>query len=70
MNELRTMRDKVVESLKKEEGFESMTVAKVNGFYFAAADVAVPDEKGRIKEYRIGVVSKSKSGEEKANREE
>ncbi len=60
MNELRTMRDKIVESLKKEDGFQSMTVANVNGFYFAAADIAVPDANGEVKEYRIGVVSVSR----------
>ncbi len=57
MNELRTIRDKVVESLKKEESFHNMTIVKVDGFHFAAADIAVPDENGGIKEYRIGVVS-------------
>ena len=50
------IRDAILSNLKKERDFDGMIAAELNGTYFAAADIALPNVNGSCKAYRIVVI--------------
>ena len=53
------IRDRVIAILEKEEGFNGMVAAEINGCVCSAADIALPDENGDSEVFRIAVVPHS-----------
>ena len=51
-----TIRDIIIQGLKKEKGFGGMAIANMNGNYFSAADIAVLGGGGKNEIYRIAVL--------------
>jgi len=45
----------ILKGLKNEKGFENLAKTEINGNFFSAADIAVPEENG-IAVYRIAVI--------------
>jgi len=56
MNRAIELRDKIVELLKRERGYERAAAAEIDGIFFAAAELAVPDGGGNHQVFRISVV--------------
>ena len=48
------LRDTIIRDLK--QGYEGLTVAEINGTFFSAADIALPQKRGECKSFRIVVI--------------
>lgn len=54
------IRDIVIQNLKREQDFDSIVSAVINGNYFSAADIAIPDSNGNCEVYRMIVIKHNK----------
>lgn len=61
MNNLAFIRDTIIHALKREQEFNGMVSAELDGFLFSVADIALPDTDGNCEVYRIVVIKHSQS---------
>lgn len=50
------IRDTIIQNLKNEQDFDGMVSTEIDGNYFSAADIALPDSDGNCEVYRIAVI--------------
>jgi len=50
------LRDRILQNLKYEKEFFGMVNANINGYYFSAADIALPTPNGTLIVFRIAVI--------------
>ena len=48
------LRDTIIRDLR--QGYDGLTVAEINGTFFSAADIAIPEKQGDSKAFRIVVI--------------
>ena len=48
------LRDTIIRDLKQD--YDNLTVAEINGTFFAAADIAIPRKQGDCQSFRIVVI--------------
>ena len=51
-----TLRDTILQNLKNDKAFDGMVTVNMNGYFFSAADIALPVEGDEPDVYRIAVV--------------
>ena len=59
MNDPKFIRDAILKGLKDNQDFGGMVFAEIDGCYFSAADIALPDCDNTAKVFRIVIVKHS-----------
>jgi len=50
------IRETVLNCLRRSQDFDGMVVAEIDGTYFSAADIALPDSDNNCQSYRLIVI--------------
>ena len=60
MRDTACVRDDIIRLLRGEKNYSGMVSIEIDGYFFSAAEVALPDNEGNCEVFRIAVISYQK----------